>query len=72
MGWFEAKNWGYPHLRNFLFVGFLGGFTTFSTFAYDSFLLGKSEMSLAVFNIAGQVILGLLCVWGGYVFTKQF
>lgn len=53
--------------RDFVFVGLLGGFTTFSTFGLDSFILGRSHSAgLAVFNVAGQVAGGLLAVWIGY------
>jgi CrcB protein len=55
------------HWREFVFVGLLGGFTTFSTFGLDTFLLGRTHSSgYAVLNVALQVIGGLACVWVGY------
>ena len=70
---FGVKNWGNEELRLFLFVGVLGGFTTFSTFANDSFLLFKEgELLLGLANAGGQLILGLLFVWIGYSLVKVF
>jgi fluoride exporter len=52
--------------RNFLVVGILGAFTTFSTFAYESVGLLKNGMSLQFFlNVFLQLFLGLGAVWGG-------
>lgn len=39
------------NLRFFLITGFLGGLTTFSTFALDSYLLLNSSLNLALLNI---------------------
>lgn len=70
---FAVKSWGDEQVRLFLFAGILGGFTTFSTFANDSFLLFKEgEMMLGLANAGGQVILGLLFVWIGYGLVKLF
>jgi CrcB protein len=54
-------------LRTFVFVGILGGFTTFSSYMLDSFTLAHGgEHALAAANIAVQTALGALAVWGGY------
>lgn len=53
--------------RLFLFVGLLGGFTTFSSFGYETFqLLRDSQFILASCNAIMQVALGIFCVWFGY------
>src|SRR5262245_25965930 len=54
-------------LRTFVFVGILGGFTTFSSFMLDTFTLGHGgEHTLAFWNVALQIALGLGAVWSGY------
>jgi CrcB protein len=56
-----------PGARMFLLVGLLGGFTTFSSFAYESFALAQdAEWLRATANIAVQVVLGLVAAWAGY------
>ena len=68
---FESKNWMDVQIRLFVFTGILGGFTTFSTFANDTFLLFKSEqIALGLLNIGAQVLLGVLFVWIGYSLVK--
>jgi fluoride exporter len=49
-----------------LFVGALGGFTTFSSFGLDSVQLMRGHsVGLALMNVIVQVVVGLLAVWGG-------
>ena len=53
--------------RTFIFVGVLGGFTTFSSFGLDTFTLGHGgDHKAAAWNIVGQVSLGVGGVWLGY------
>ena len=52
--------------RAFLIIGMLGGFTTFSTFANESYnLFSDGKTAWSVLNITGQVALCLLSVWLG-------
>lgn len=61
-----------PEVRSFLFVGLLGGFTTFSAFGYETHALaGKGQILLALSNIAMQVIMGLGAVWIGYALGSR-
>jgi CrcB protein len=56
-----------PALRVFVFVGIIGGFTTFSSFGLDTFTLARGgRTSAAAWNVAAQVVLGLVAVAGGY------
>ena len=56
-----------PELRTFVFVGILGGFTTFSSFMLDTFTLGHGgEHAIAFWNVALQTGLGLVAVWLGF------
>ena len=56
-----------PAMRTFLFVGVLGGFTTFSSFGLDTFTLAHGgNHAAALWNVAGQVGLGLGAVWLGF------
>ena len=52
--------------RALVFVGVLGGFTTFSSFGNDTInLLRDGETFNALANVSANVILGLLLVWLG-------
>jgi CrcB protein len=56
-----------PAVRAFLLIGVLGGFTTFSSYAFESFQLMRDAQYLrASVNVAGQVVLGLVSFWLGY------
>ncbi len=54
-------------MRAIIFVGLLGGFTTFSAFGLQTFaLLREGQMGMALFNIGVSNAGGLLMVWAGY------
>jgi CrcB protein len=58
-------------LRLFLLVGVLGGFTTFSTFAYESLALGQDSLYLKMLmNVIGQVTLGFSAAWLGLIAAR--
>lgn len=55
----------HPNLRPLLVTGFLGGFTTFSTFEWELLALGRSRPPLALVYGLGSVVLGLIACWAG-------
>lgn len=60
-----------PDVRLFLTVGICGGFTTFSTFSNDAFLLLRQEEWIRfAFYTSMSFFLGLLAVYGGRIIIK--
>ena len=56
-----------PFARTFVFVGVLGGFTTFSSFMLDSLtLMHAGAPTKAALNLGGQLVLGLALTVTGY------
>ncbi|MCG8634023.1 MAG: CrcB family protein, partial [Desulfobacterales bacterium] len=67
----ETKDIFSPELRALVFIGFLGGFTTFSTFGYELFFfIRNGQAGMAAANMVLQITLGLLGVWGGFSLAK--
>lgn len=52
-------------------VGFLGGFTTFSSFSWESLqLIESGRLLTAAFYLIGSPIVGVICAYGGVRLTK--
>ena len=57
----------------FLITGFLGGFTTFSAYSLDSWILfQQGRVSEAVTYAVGSAILSILAVFAGIALARQF
>lgn len=60
-----------PGIRLFLFVGILGSFTTFSTFAFDVFnLVREGGVKYMILYISATNIFGIALAFGGYYLSK--
>ncbi len=67
----ETRDLFSPEMRALIFIGFLGGFTTFSTFGRELFLyMRNGQIGLAVLNGLIQLSAGLIFVWAGFVLSK--
>ena len=57
--------------RAAVFVGLLGGFTTFSSYGLQTFtLLREGQLGMAALNVVASNLLGLLLVFAGYATAK--
>ncbi|GDX36311.1 putative fluoride ion transporter CrcB [Alphaproteobacteria bacterium] len=62
-----------PLLKNFLMIGFLGGFTTFSAFSLDFFrLIQANQISYAIIYAISSVFISLIAVFLGFYLMKFF
>lgn len=62
-----------PAQRLFLMIGVLGGFTTFSAFAFETIaLMQDAQMFKAALNTGLQVIMGLTAAYVGYLGARFF
>ncbi len=62
----------HPYWRLFLVVGVLGGYTTFSTFEYETLqAVRDGERWLGFLYAAGSVVFGYLAVWLGVLLAAE-
>lgn len=62
---YAAGNWS-KGMQAAVFTGFFGGFTTFSSFAFESLeLFQQDRIGLALGNIVAQNVLGIVAAWLG-------
>ncbi len=63
----------HPNWRLFFAVGFLGAYTTFSTFSFESAtLIQGGSWLLGLANMVGSVVLGLVAVLAGMALARLF
>jgi len=59
------------YLRPFIATGFLGAFTTYSTFAMETDLLVKNgHVGVALAYAAGSLVTGFAAIWAGVVLAR--
>jgi CrcB protein len=68
---FDREDVLHPNLRPLFVTGFLGGYTTFSTFEWDVLALGRSAPPLAVLYAMSSVVLGLAACWAGAAIASR-
>jgi len=62
-----GTNW-----RPLLVVGFLGGYTTFSSFEWETYAAARDGSAwLGLANVIGSVVLGYAAVWLGALLARR-
>lgn len=60
-----------PNARLFFATGFLGSYTTFSTFMVESLLLARSGNAImALLNVSASILIGLLAAVAGFLLAR--
>ena len=61
-----------PEIRALLTTGFCGGFTTFSTFSYETLtLVEEGDWRRAGLYVAASLVLSLIAAWLGFTTARQ-
>lgn len=66
----ERMNWN-ANLRYLVPIGFIGAYTTFSTFEWETFRsVQEGQLLVALLNVVLSVVIGFLALWGGVITGK--
>jgi CrcB protein len=61
-----------PHWRYLLVIGFLGGYTTFSSFEWETYsAVREGGFWIGLANVVGSVTLGYAAVWLGAMVARR-
>ena len=64
----EAKAHWSPYWRYLVPIGFLGGYTTFSNFEYDTLrTMQDGQIALGLLYVTVSLVVGFAAVWGGVI-----
>ena len=67
----ERTHWS-PNWRYLIPFGFIGAYTTFSTFEYETLRsIQEGEMLMASLNVSLSVLIGFISVWLGVIAGKR-
>ena len=62
----------HPHWRLVLVVGFLGGYTTFSSFEWETYsAVRQGGFWIGLMNVVGSVVFGYAAVWLGALLARR-
>lgn len=72
MTWITEQLQPNPNWRFLLVIGFLGGYTTFSSFEWETFSIVRGGgFWIGLVNVVGSVVLGYLAVWLGAQLARR-
>jgi len=68
-----ARTTASPYWRYLIPIGFIGAYTTFSTFEYETLrAVQDGQATVGLLNVALSVIVGFVAVWAGAAIGKAF